>query len=427
MRLPLTAAQRGVWFGHLADPDGQAYNIGQYTEIVGDIDVAVFQAAARHVYEGTEALRLRVYEADGELWQDLCAPRPFDVPVDDVSPAADPHGAALALLGRDLEAPFDLVAGPLFRFRLVKLAAGRWYWGQAYHHVAIDGISASLIAARVAESYTVLAAGQALPVWRPALAELIAVDASYRQSPAFAEGRAFWRDALSGCEAAPSWSGARPTGGKLFVRQTLYLPEALTVKLQALGLENGGGPGRLVIVAATLLQAMHGRSEDVVIGLPLLGRRGRLARETPMMASNIGHIRLRVSGGTHLSDLQSALAAAMRGALRHQLYRFEDLDRDMGGGVLKDMAAVSVNLMPFSYDLTFGGLPSATHNLSNGPVGGLALSVYDHSDSRQLRLDLDGNRDFYTVPELRLYLTQLEHILAQLVEAAPGLPVGALA
>ena len=27
--LPLSTAQRGVWFGHLLDPSGHAYNIGQ--------------------------------------------------------------------------------------------------------------------------------------------------------------------------------------------------------------------------------------------------------------------------------------------------------------------------------------------------------------------------------------------------------------
>ena len=74
MRLPLTAAQRGVWFAHQADPSGQAYSIGQYTEILGSLDVGLFHAAAQHVYEATEALRLKIFEADDELWQEVCAP-----------------------------------------------------------------------------------------------------------------------------------------------------------------------------------------------------------------------------------------------------------------------------------------------------------------------------------------------------------------
>ena len=50
-----------------------------------------------------------------------------------------------------------------------------------------------------------------------------------------------------------------------------------------------------------------------------------------------------------------------------------------------------VNIMAFDYDLSFGGYSATAFNLSNGPVDDLSISVYERSDDRGLRIDLDAN------------------------------------
>ena len=39
-RLPLSAAQLGIWFAHQLDPTGQAFTIAEYLIIHGTIDPA---------------------------------------------------------------------------------------------------------------------------------------------------------------------------------------------------------------------------------------------------------------------------------------------------------------------------------------------------------------------------------------------------
>jgi len=54
----LSTAQEGLWAAELLNPESSANVTGQYSEILGTLDVATFERASRHVIEETEALRL---------------------------------------------------------------------------------------------------------------------------------------------------------------------------------------------------------------------------------------------------------------------------------------------------------------------------------------------------------------------------------
>ena len=68
---PLLKAQKDIWFGHQVDPGAGAYNIAQYTELRGDLNLDCFFAALKAVVLQTEALRLSFHFANGALTQSL--------------------------------------------------------------------------------------------------------------------------------------------------------------------------------------------------------------------------------------------------------------------------------------------------------------------------------------------------------------------
>jgi len=155
--LPLSAAQLGFWFAQQFDQQNATFNVGEYLEIHGPIDSALFEAALRQVILETDVLCIRFIERSGEPRQIMTAPAEWSLPFFDVSGEADPSAAALSWMSADIQRPTDLLRGPLFAFALFKAAANRFLWYARYHHVALDGLSRSLIARRVAEVYTALA------------------------------------------------------------------------------------------------------------------------------------------------------------------------------------------------------------------------------------------------------------------------------
>ncbi|HQS13159.1 MAG TPA: condensation domain-containing protein, partial [Sphingorhabdus sp.] len=411
--LPLSAAQRGVWFGHLLDPSSYAYNIGQYTEIGGEIDLSCFEKAAAHVLAGTEALRLNIFEAEAGLFQSISPQVVGVLVVVDVSDEPDPHHAALAIMRVELVRPFDLACNPLVRWRLIRLAPNHFYWLQVNHHIAVDGYAGSLIAQRMAQSYTALVKGESLPEWPCVYESLIEADQRYPGSEHEAVDRAYWHALLEDREPAQAWSGLSNSNGKAFVRRTVLLSPKLTEWLRK---SDGPGLGAWLILAAARLQALHDRNADVVLGMPLLGRFGKLERATPSMASNVGHLRLDLSPHILISDLADDINRRIRTALRHQKYPHEALQREFSPETRRGLVAFSVNLSSFDYGLEFGNLKTLTHNLSNGSIEGLSLNVYDQADSSTLRLDLNGNSELYEEKDLASYLAMLVQLLEGLAE-----------
>ena len=179
--LPLSAGQLGVWFAQQLNPSSAAYNIGEYIEIFGPIEPALFEQALRQVVIETEALCVRVVEQPDGPRQVVDVPPDWDFPYYDLSDVADPRSKAKAWMMADLARPVDPVDGPLFGFALFKLSADRFAWYARYHHLVMDGMGMALVARRVADLYTKLSVGPAaLGDAFGTLADLLEEDAAYR-------------------------------------------------------------------------------------------------------------------------------------------------------------------------------------------------------------------------------------------------------
>src|ERR1700722_17645991 len=126
----LMAGQLGIWYAQQLSPDKSVYNIGEYLEIVGDLDMSLLEAAARRGAgeAGGPHLPLR---GDGEaVRQHAGEPGEWPLHVVDVSSAADPRAAAEEWMRADLRSPVDLSTGPLFAEAMFTVAPGRALWYQ---------------------------------------------------------------------------------------------------------------------------------------------------------------------------------------------------------------------------------------------------------------------------------------------------------
>ena len=96
----LTSGQAGVWFAHQIAPDKSAFSVGQYTEILGSIDPAVFEAAARDTIAATETLCLRfAVGSQGPVqWIDKGIATHWRLSLYDLSGEADPYQAAQSFM-----------------------------------------------------------------------------------------------------------------------------------------------------------------------------------------------------------------------------------------------------------------------------------------------------------------------------------------
>ncbi|MES5820832.1 amino acid adenylation domain-containing protein [Streptomyces sp. RG80] len=422
--LDVSAAQRSMWFGQRLDPAGPAYNVGEYTEIRGPVDPVRFRKAVEQVVAATDTLRVRFTADEDTVRQVVDADCAWDLHVVDLTGEPEPLSAAEAWMAADFATPFDLERSPLFRYALLKLADDHWIWYQAYHHIAVDGYSCSLIASRVADAYTALVAGTPhIPPPAP-LAPLVEADEAYRAGERHASDRKFWTTALADRPEPVSLSARPPHVAGHFLRRIGHLPPNAGDLVHEAASRTGTRWSRVLLAAtAAYLHRLTG-TRDIVLGLAVTARESASELATPGMASNVLPLRLSVRPDTAAHDLVHQAASATRNLLAHQRYRGEDLRRELDwpqGG--RRFFGPVVNIMAFGPELRFAGHPTTRHNLSTGPVEDLAFNIYDRADGHGIRVDLDAGPDHFTEAELtahqRRFARFVERFAAAVIAGTP--------
>ncbi|MFL1901237.1 amino acid adenylation domain-containing protein [Streptomyces tauricus] len=400
--LPLTAAQRGLWFAQRIDVENPSYNVAEYADIHGPVDRAMLRAAVEQVAVEAEALRVTFGDDDGVPFQRIGSRADIDVPLVDLSGAEDPHGEALRRMESALRQPADIVTGPLVSMTLYRLAPARHLFHQQVHHLALDGFGAALALARIAEVYTALVSGaDPLPGPGGTLQAVIDDETAYRESQQLHLDREFWARYLADAPTPTGLGDARRRPGHSALRVSRDFDGTRTERLRTAARHAGvGWPTFFMAAMAVYLHRSRGLGE-VVLGLPVTGRRTAPARTTPAMLSNVLPMRLRMSPADRVADVAKRASAQAREVLRHQRYPSEDLRRDLGLiGTDVPLTGPSVNILAFDDTLDFGPHRATLHNLSIGPVEDLAVVVHASYADGGLRVDLLGNPGLHTPQEL---------------------------
>lgn len=114
-RLPLVAAQPGIWMAERLSTLPGARSVAHYVELRGALDPTLLGKAIVAGLQQADTLSLRFEEEEGEVWQWLAADRTFAEPsIIDLRTAPDPHRAATERMQAD------------WRRICVSTAATRW-------------------------------------------------------------------------------------------------------------------------------------------------------------------------------------------------------------------------------------------------------------------------------------------------------------
>lgn len=382
-RLPLSAAQLGVWNAQRLDPDSWGYLVGEVLEISGPepIEVDLLADAVRRTVDEAQTLRLRVHDTPDGPRQTItdepaAAPRTVDLRAER-DPVAVAHALVDAQRASASEHCRPMVDRPLYTYTLLRLSDREVWCVQLYHHLVIDGYTAAMLSRRVAAHYTALVRHAEPP--RPVFGSLEAMieqDRAYQDSEQYQQDRRFWLDQLT---PLPELAGrAVTTNGP--AEQTIQARAVLSAEeftgLRAVA-DNAGTTWADVLIGcyAGFLHRLRGES-DLVVAMPMMARSGSIALRTPSMAVNVLPLRMAVRGGDRIAELSRRVAKAMVGMRAHQRYRGENLPRDLavpGAGAL--LHGVGINVKAFDLELDFAGATGVLRNVAGGPPEDLGLTV----------------------------------------------------
>ncbi|WP_406688704.1 amino acid adenylation domain-containing protein [Saccharopolyspora sp. ID03-671] len=426
-RRPLSGAQEGLWFAQRLAPGSAAYNTGEHVEIHGPIDAELFEIALRRTVSEIDTFALRFFDTPDGPRCDLGAGDDWPLHREDFRDSDDPVAAAEEWIHRELATPVDLDAGPLFSHALLDLGAEHHIWFLRAHHILLDGYSYKMVARRLADTYTALAAGrQPEPARFESVHRLQEDEAAYLDSERSERDRAHWAEQLAGLPEPARLTDRTAAPVAPFLRRTVDLDRDEAEVLSAAAARLGVARTDLLVTAiAAYLHRMTG-ADDLVLGLATMSRLGSAALRTPGTASDILPLRIAAAPETPIGKLAGSVADELRALRRHQRQRGEVLRRDLGllgGG--RRMHGPVVNVVPFTEDLVFAGSPSTSHHLSGGAVEDLQISIRPGADPEALWIAFDANPELYDEAELDAHLRRFLLMLRQCAEADAELPVGA--
>ena len=420
-----TTSQCELWQLHTLEANGAALSTGEYTELVGDLDVDAFVRASRQTVEECEALRIRFSGQDGQPIQWIAPIGEWQPAMLDFSHETNPSEAARDWMAAELARAFEITEA-MFSWTLIKLAETRHVWCLIAHQLATDGSARNLVARRMADNYSRLVGVVETKTKVPSpLSDLLREDAEYRQSEDFEKGLVYWLDQMADPRAPTRLTCRTSYGSYMPARCTSHVPTSASAAIRKIMADTGISlSGLFVCLAALYLHRLTGDS-DITIGLLVAARTTPAARITPGNVSNTVPVRLKFNVGMTLADLIAQTRARIREALTHQRVPLSEIKAALPS-LKGELYAIAVNVMKFDFALKFGALVATTHNLSNGPVDDISISVFEQPGDGSLEIALNGNVNRYEVAQLAAHYKWFMFCLEQMCRANPATPVDAI-
>ncbi|CCK30251.1 amino acid adenylation domain protein [Streptomyces davaonensis JCM 4913] len=419
-RHPLTGPQLGAYYGHELDRLKSTYNQASYLEITGPLRADLLEAALRSAVAETDALRMRFAADTTGPVQVPYPPEPFPFPVVDLTDRDDPRAEAEAWMRAELARPVDLATGPTHAQALFRIGPDRHLWYQRYHHLVLDGYGVWLLTRRTAELYDALLAGadSAGTPLRP-LADLLDEYTAYLGSDDCARDRAHWHRRLAEPPAPVLLGGRGAPAGPEYILHRTGADASVVRGLHALAERLGQRWTRTAVAAvAAHVHAETGR-RDLLLTLPVTGRTAPAAREVPGMLATMQPLLLDHDPDATLAAFTAQVAERVDEALAHQRYPYERLRRELRTPAdAPKLYGPIVNVLAFSAEPTFGGLPAVRQWIAIGPVDDLEFMIQE-SATGELQLNLWANAAVYSPETVARHGESVVALLGRLAEAGP--------
>ncbi len=165
--IPLSFAQRRLWFLHQLEPGSPTYNISSAVRLLGRLRVPVLQRVLDAIVRRHEILRTTFpVKGNGEPVQVVAREASLPLRIVDLQdlPTERREHEARRLAAEDAQRPFDLEAGPLVRVHLLRLADDDHVLLVTMHHIVADGWSVGVFIQETAALYQAFTQGKPSPL-----------------------------------------------------------------------------------------------------------------------------------------------------------------------------------------------------------------------------------------------------------------------
>ena len=433
--LPLSFAQRRLWFLNQLDPDSPLYNIPLTIRLRGSLHVESLQRALNEIVQRHEVLRTSYHLIDDVPVQIIAEDIEIDLPIRDLTglpdDAQEPTIRQIAVESGGQV--FNLQEAPVLRASLLKLGEQDHVLLLNTHHIASDGWSVWRFVSELAVLYEAFLAGNPSPLPELSIqyADYALWQRGWMQSGIFDEQLSYWRKQLDGAPsvlelptdhprpAIPTYQGA--------MCRTIF-PPALSKKLHDLSRREGVTLYMVLLAAYQAVLFRHTGQEDFTVGSPIANRIRSEIEDLIGFFVNTLVMRGDLSGNPTFRELLRRVREVALGAYSNQDLPFEKLvealqpERDLSRMPLFQVLFVLQNAPRTTFQLA--GIEITAMDVHNG-TSKFDIGMFMFEKPEGLVCNIEYSTEVFEASTIQRLLSHYRLILEAIVED-PCLRVGDL-
>ncbi|MBL6449153.1 amino acid adenylation domain-containing protein [Fulvivirga sp. 29W222] len=422
-------AQKRLWILDQFEENQVAYNMPAVYPQEG-IDPLALEKALEIIVKRHESLRTVFITVDGEPKQQI---RSFEesgycFENIDLSEREQPEQEAQKLIDREINTPFDLANGPLFRVKLINLGDQKYLLVSNMHHIISDGWSQEVLKKEVFTLYEACLKSQPDPL-APLTIQYKDYAAWQHQSlagTAMNDHRAYWTGRFENEVPILELPTDYPRPLVKTFRgssKDLILNKNISDKINSFNEEHGATMFMTLRALVNTLLYRYTGQDDLIVGTPIAGRsHNNIEDQIGFYLNNLA-LRTKVDGGESFEAFLERVKQDTLEAYSHQDYPFDklvedlDLSRDLSRSPLFDVFMVLQNVREKG---VLGDPALRAQNkgsyLDNYVVSKFDLTFGFAEFEDGLLMTVEYNTDLFNAERIDRLLNHFEQLLVSVLE-----------
>ncbi|BCJ94145.1 hypothetical protein acsn021_17140 [Anaerocolumna cellulosilytica] len=415
---PLSNAQKRIWFTQKKYENSSLFNIGGMVKINGNVDVLALKQAISNTILHNPALKLRLIEKNNEIYQYISSETGI-VDFIDFSCEKEEEKAFMEWYDEQAKTPFKMINCPLYYFSIFKISDNKTGYFIKLHHIIADGWSIQLLTDQITNEYENVIMKHCENDERntyfieekPSYINFVYNEES--QSKHMDKAKKYWNEMYS---KMPELSSVPCTN--LNGQRMSFIPDdSMQVKIEQYIKKQKISLNTFLIFIYILYSYKKSGTKDIIIGMPLLGRKGKVERQTFGTFTNTMPYRYVIDKKEKLVDILKNISIDLKNNLRYQNYPYNLLHSELrlAENGIGSLYNICVNYYNTDINTTFGGFKVENKEFYNGQQEYALQIIIRHWNNIKLQLDFDFQTDLFSEKQIKDMYQQFIILMNQVI------------
>lgn len=411
---PLSNAQKRIWYAQKKYRDSSLFNIGGIVKINGEIKVSALSQAITQVVKNNLALNLQFKEDSNQVYQYVSQMKCF-VDYADFSSYADPLNSFERWYKKQAGIPFVMVDNPLYSFTIYKISKYVTGYFIKLHHIIADGWSIKLLTDQIIKSYEAIIKDELCEDEEiPSYIDYVIEEEKLINSDNVIKIKDYWIHMFTPLPELSTLPHNELNGQ----RTSFVIDISLFNKIDNYIKEHGLTINTFFLGIYLLYEYKKYGKKDIILGIPLLGRRGKKERHIFGTFTNTMPYRYVINNNELISEMMEEVSADLKKCYSNQKYPYNLLVDELKlheNGVDR-LYNVCINYYNTIINTNINGFPIENTEFYNGQQDYALQVILRHWDGIKLQLDFDFQTAVYSEKQIDEMYKQLMILLEQIIK-----------